>query len=85
MTSPSKDSLLPNSSAPLDEETAYRLAHAASRATTNNLFRLLVEMAPPTPEVPELNPADEDDLGPPWDDDGAQAGGQPGLRRSSQN
>lgn len=80
MTSPPKDSLLPNSSAPLDEETAYRLAHAASRETTNNLFRLLVEMAPPSPAVPEPDPADADDLGPPWDDDGAPDG-QSSLRR----
>lgn len=60
--------------APIDSITASRLAHAASREVSGNLFRLLVDLSS-TDQASPSSP-DHDDaaaLGPPWDDDTATA------------
>lgn len=55
---------------PIDPITASRLAHAASREVSGNLFRLLVDLSS-TDQASQSPPSHEDGatLGPPWDDD----------------
>lgn len=57
--------------APIDPITASRLAHAASREVSGNLFRLLVDLSS-TDQASQSSPGHDDAaLGPPWDDDTA--------------
>lgn len=55
---------------PIDPITASRLAHAASREVSGNLFRLLVDLSS-TDQASQSPPAHDDgaNLGPPWDGD----------------
>lgn len=55
---------------PIDPITASRLAHAASREVSGNLFRLLADLSS-TDQASQSPPSHDDgaDLGPPWDDD----------------
>lgn len=56
--------------APFDPDTAHRLAIAASRKVSGNLFSLLLEMSVPeqAADVPPVGD-DDDHQGPPWDED----------------
>ena len=54
---------------PIDPITASRLAHAASREVSGNLFRLLVDLSSNAQSDPaQLSHKDSSDPGPPWDE-----------------